>query len=215
MREVKNHTSNDTDVVIRRLYSYYGAMSTSQETATIDYKQLDAILSGATDDKDLFQRIVDAPFDRCKVQTTFLFLGIIVLLLVNKETGMIERIALSGTDLAKRTLKVTAMPFKENKISLDDSENVIAAAIRSGEMKDTTDWKFLFVPATDARQARASQTNAGITYSAVYPLDARDGGALIFSYFQYRELVGDLQHDFMKKYANFVTDRLKEPLDIT
>ena len=174
----------------------------------IDYKALDRVLARAKGDKRLFQAIVDVPFIECKVQTTFLFLGIMVFLLVNKKTGTIDRITLSNTDLAKRTTDVSMVPFEEIKISLSEYENIIANAIRTGKMEDTTDWKFLFTPAMEPKAARLNQANAGIAYSAVYPLKARGGGALIFSYYQYKELIGDAQRDFMEKYSASVDKRL-------
>lgn len=184
-------------------------MDAGIETQAIDYKELDKILAKASGDKELFHSIVNAPFEQCKVQTTFLFLGIMVLLLVDKKTGMIERIALSDTDFAKRTTEVSVVPFKKIKIHMNEPENIIATAIRTSKVESTTDWKFLFTPSLTAEQARINQANAGIAYSAVHPLSARDGGALIFSYYQYQDMIGDLQHDFMKKYSDFVDRRLR------
>jgi hypothetical protein len=111
--------------------------------------------------------------------------------------------------MARRTTEVSAKPFNEIKIDLDEPENIIAAAIRTNEMHDTTDWNFLFKPALTAQEARINQANAGIAYSAVYPFTARDGGALIFSYFQYKDMVGEQQRQFMKAYTTIVNDALK------
>lgn len=174
----------------------------------IDFKTIQQELAQATTDKELFTKIVDAPFSY-KVETAFLFLGIIVLLLVNKETGTIDRIALSDTELAKNTMDVSVVPFREIKIMVDHPENIIAQAIQSGEPRDTTDWKYLFMPALTPEEARINQASAGIAYSAVYPLKARDGGALIFSYFQYEQQIGKDQTEFMQTYANLITQALK------
>jgi hypothetical protein len=75
-------------------------------------------------------------------------------------------------------------------------------------MHDTTDWHFLFTPALRSEEARINKANAGIAYSAVHPLKSRDGGALIFSYYQYKQGVGKAQHDFMQAYAALVDDAL-------
>ena len=184
-------------------------MSSQPDVATIDYKGLERSLQKAENDAELFKLIVNSPFDKANVQMAFLFLGIIVLLLVNKKTGMIDRVALSETDLAKRTTEVSVIPFEKIKISADNADNIIAKAIRSSQMQDTTDWKYLFTPSLTPAQARINQANAGIAYSAVCPLSARDGGALIFSYYQYKELVGEDQQEFMAKYAQLVSDSLK------
>lgn len=175
---------------------------------SIDVEDLKKRLEEATNDKELFATIVDAPFKH-KVEAAFLFLGIIVFLLVDKEANTINRIALSDTDLAKNTLKVSAVPFNKIKIPLNHEENIISHAIKAGEPRDTTDWRFLFVPALQPDEARINQASAGIAYSAVYPLKARDGGALIFSYYQYEQEIGLAQRNFMSKYTTLVSNALK------
>lgn len=169
----------------------------------LDYGRLTETLKQPKSDAELFQAIVNTPFEY-KVETALMFLGIIVLLLVNKETGKIDRVALSNTDMAQSTTSVSMVPFEEIKIESDHPENIIAEAIRSGRIQTTTDWKVLFEPVLTPEQARINQASAGIAYSAVYPLKARDGGAIIFSYFQYAEQIGDIQKQFMKKYAALV-----------
>ena len=86
--------------------------------------------------------------------------------------------------------------------------SIIAKAIHAGMYQDTTDWKFLFEPALTPAQAHINQANAGIAYSAVFPLKARDGGAMIFSYFQYIDSIGKNQIEFMQRYSALVDSRL-------
>ncbi|HSX46272.1 MAG TPA: hypothetical protein VLG27_04730 [Candidatus Saccharimonadia bacterium] len=174
----------------------------------VDYEQLQKLLATAKNDKELFQRIVDTPFEQ-RLQTAFMFLGIIVLLLVNKKSGTIDRIALSNTDFAKNTTLVSVVPFEKIKIPVETRGNIIALAIKSGEQQDTTDWRFLFNPVLTAQQARINQASAGIAYSAVYPLKARDGGAMIFSYYQYEQGIGRDQMQFMNRYSKMVERHLK------
>ncbi len=180
--------------------------ATPRDASDFDYNSLKAILADASTE-DLYRTIVNAPF-RDKLKTTFLFLGIIVLTLVDPETGTIQRVALSETELAKNTTEVSLVPFNEIKIPADHPENILAKAIKTNEPQDTTDWKFLFEPAMTPDQARINQASGGIAYSAVYPLTIKGGGALIFSYFQYLHEIGDKQRDFMENYAKIVTDRL-------
>lgn len=180
-----------------------------QDEPKLDYAELQRTLEAVQGgDGELFHAIVNTPFEH-PVETAFLFLGIIVLLIVNKETGNIDRVALSNTELAKNTTDVSYVPFSEIKIPADDPENIIAKAIRSGEPQDTTDWKFLFTPALTADQARLNQASGGIAYSAVYPLQCRNGGAMIFSYFQYMHNIGEAQRAFMKSYSELVAKRLQ------
>lgn len=178
------------------------------DSPVIDYPKLEQALAEPTIDADLFRAIVNAPFDHLKVETAFLFLGIVVFLQVDKVSGMIKRIALSNTDLARNTTDVSAVPFEDILIPLDHEENIISKAIRTGQYQDTTDWKFLFEPALKPDEARINQASAGIAYSAVFPLPARDGGAMIFSYFQYASNIGRAQQEFMAKYADLVSARL-------
>jgi hypothetical protein len=186
-------------------------MATPDESTSplMDYRLLDEYLGKGKNDTDLFQAIVNAPFSQ-PLAAAFLFLGIVVFLQVNKETGLIDRIALSKTELAKNTTDVSYVPFEEIKIPVDHRENIISATVQTGEPHDTTDWKFLFTPALSPEQARMNQASGGIAYSVVYPLKSRNGGALIFSYFQYMGNIGDEQREFMSKYSNLVDKYLTQ-----
>lgn len=174
----------------------------------MDLARLRESLETANNDESLFQSIVNAPFEQ-RVAAAFLFLGIVVFLQVNKTDGTIDRIALSDTELAKNTTDVSVVPFARIRVPLAQPENIIAQAIRTGKPQDTTDWKYLFEPALTPEQARINQASAGIAYSAVYPLKSRDGGALIFSYFQYEHGVTKDHHAFMMAYTKLVDERLQ------
>ena len=179
----------------------------------MNFSDLEKNLAGSTgSNDDLFQAIVNAPF-KYRVETALLFLGIIVLLLVNEKSGQIERVALSKTELADNTKKVSMLSFEEITIPLNNQENIIAKAINSGKPQDTTDWKYLFTPALTPEQARINQASGGIAYSAVYPFQARQGGALIFSYFQYLNQIGPLQTEFMEKYLAMVEKSLRASIE--
>jgi hypothetical protein len=182
-------------------------MPSPHDQTGIDYEVLRQKLQSAQSDKQLFEDIVNIPFT-FRVELALLFLGIIVLLLVDKESGTINRIALSNTELAKNTTKVSYVPFNEIKIPLTNPENLIAKAIATATPQGATDWKYLFVPALNEEQARINQASGGIAYSAVYPLASRGGGALIFSYFQYQSNIGKDQEDFMERYTALVDKSL-------
>ncbi len=177
----------------------------------MDYSQLAAKLKSASSKDDLYEAIVNAPFDikDGKLEAAYLFLGIIVLLIVNKEKGTIDRVALSKTELAKNTTTVSVKKFKDIKIPVHYDNNIIATAIQTGQSQETTDWKDLFAPELSAEEARVNQASGGIAYSAVYPLiGVGDGAAMIFSYYQYRNEIGDAQQLFMSKYTEIVTKAL-------
>lgn len=183
-------------------------MKSSAMSQGIDYEQLKTTLAGAETDLELYRAIVNAPFS-FKIETTLMSLGIIVLLLVDKKNGMIERIAISNNELAKRTKSRSAKKFEDIKIPISHPENIIAKAIETGTPQSTTDWQYLFVPELSPQDARFNQIEGGIGFSSVYPLiGARDGGALIFSYFQYPERIHTPQEDFMERYTSLVSERL-------
>lgn len=179
------------------------------EWPVFDYKKLEQFLGGAANDDELFRAAVNAPFIVNRPETAFLFLGIVVLLLVNKKDGTIDRIALSETELAKNTTDVSYKRFEEIKIPVDYTDNILAKAIKTNAPQDTTDWSVMFAPALTAEQARLNQASGGIAYSAVYPLQARDGGAMIFSYFQYLHGIGEAQREFMERYSGLVNGALQ------
>jgi hypothetical protein len=173
------------------------------------YERLQEELDRSTNREDLFRKIVDLPFEH-RVEVARLYLGIIVLLLANKKTGMIDRVALSNTEFAKGTVKMSVKRFEDIKIPLNYEGNVIAEAIRTNEPQGVADWQYLFAPALTPEEARFNQAGGAIAYSAIYPLiDVADGGALIFSYYQYPEKIGHKQQRFMESYARLVSERLR------
>lgn len=175
---------------------------------TVDFSAVRNALLSAKDDYRLFNAIVNTPFNLYKVETALLFLGVIVLLQVNKKNGTIDRIALSANEIAGETKKRSAKQFEEIRIPVGYEANIIAKAIKLGLPQGTTDWQYMFNPELTAEEARLNQASGGIAFSAVYPLKARDGGALIFSYYQYVEEIGAAQHEFMKRYARIVDEAL-------
>lgn len=160
---------------------------------------------------ELYSAIVNTPFAD-KAYTTSLGLGIIVLLLANKKTKTLDRIALSNTELAEGAVKMSAKPFHEIKIPLDASNNILIQAMGSKEPKATDDWQFLFTPVLTAQEARFNQFGAGIEYSVVYPLLPPNGkasiGAMIFSYFEHNSTLSADHHMFMESFAGLAAKYL-------
>ena len=174
----------------------------------VDFEHLRQSLGAAKSDKELFSTIVNAPF-KFKVDQALIFLGIIVLLLVNKKTKTIDRIAISENDLAAQTKLRSAKRFEDIKIPLGHPTNILAQALETGKPKGTSDWQYLFVPELSAQDSRFNQIEGGIGYSAVYPMPAaREGAALIFSYYQYPEKIGKPQREFMRNYSTLVAEYL-------
>ncbi len=170
---------------------------------------LKELLSTAEDQHELYDLIVNAPFHD-KKRTTLMGLGIVVLLLVNKKENTVDRVALSKTAPAQGTLQISMVPFKEIKIPADFTDNYIVQAIQSGEPRVTSDWQFLFNPALTSEEARFNQAGGGIAGSHVYPIPGcKDGGAIIFSYYQFLDQLNESQNDFMKRYCEIVGKALE------
>jgi hypothetical protein len=179
----------------------------SPSRAKAHLKSIETILDSAKGDEALFEAIVNAPFND-KATATLLGLGILVLLLVNNKTKTIDRIALSRTGPAEGAVEMSPKPFKAIKIPVNHADNIIAKAIKSGQYQATSDWQYLFVPDLTPPQARFNQAGAGIACSVVYPLKARAGGALIFSYYIYPDQISRSHQAFMHRYAEAVAARL-------
>ena len=181
------------------------------ESSLDDYfTHMEHLLADTANDRELFDVIVNAPFHN-KLHTTNLDLGIVVLLMVNKKGGTIDRIALSDTEPARWAVKMTPVPFHEIKVPAGNKSNLIGKAIKTKQYQKTTDWKFLFTPALTAEAARFNQAGAGIACSYVYPLvGARDGGAMIFSFYQPPDNIKKNHRDFMKDYSEMTAKALKK-----
>lgn len=183
-------------------------MSTDR-SGTPYFKQLQKLLSEPQDDTSLFEAIVNSPF-KDKLHVTDLDLGIIVLLLVNKATNTIDRIALSKTEHAEWAVRMSPVPFHEIRITLNNKQNALVKAVKTGEVQKVTDWKYLFTPALAAEAARFNQAGAGIACSYVYPIpEARDGAVMIFSYYQPLDNIIKKHTNFMNRYTTLAKEALK------
>ncbi len=184
---------------------YNTGVSVFFDTDTDEYYQtLKEKLASIKNDKQLFKAIVNSPFEG-KHNVMPLGLGIVVLLLVNKQEDMLERIALSETEPAKGAVNFSVKPFEEIKIPLNHPENILIKAIQTNKPQKTDDWQYLFTPELTPEEARFNQAGAGIGSSVVYPLNARERGALIFSYYLPLSDITARHHRFMKKYAKFIS----------
>ncbi|HSX29427.1 MAG TPA: hypothetical protein VLE73_02610 [Candidatus Saccharimonadales bacterium] len=185
-------------------------MSHAEPQTEVTYlRSLKTLLQIPKNDKALFQAIVNAPFHDI-VQATRYDLGIVVLLLVNKKAGTIDRIALSKTPQAEGAVKMSEKPFHTIKIPVGHAGNIIAETIAANKPRQTDDWQYLFAPAMSVQAAHFNQAGAGIECSYVYPLTgARSGGALIFSYYQPVDNIHEPHKHFMQHYCDLVVQALR------
>lgn len=169
-------------------------------------------LDGHKKRSSLYNAIVNAPFKSQLLLPTTLGLGIIVLLLVDKNTNTLDRIALSNTELADGAVKMSAKPFDEIKIPLSYEDNYLVQVIKTNSFQQTEDWQHIFVPELTPQEARFNQTGAGIDCSIIYPLtpvgQQEPLGALIFSYYEPLSNIDSEHHAFMSEYSDLVANTL-------
>jgi hypothetical protein len=172
------------------------------------YALLRELLNSTRSDKELFETIVNGPFtDRRR--SALLGLGILSLLLVDKKTKTIRRVAVSDTDFARGAARMASKPYKDIQIPLGYKGNFVAEAVRSERYQQTSDWRYLFAPDISPEEARLNQASAGIACSFIYPLGyARAGGALVFSYYLPVDKIERDHRDFMRTYSKMVTNSL-------
>ncbi|HUP26405.1 MAG TPA: hypothetical protein VM124_02025 [Candidatus Limnocylindrales bacterium] len=171
------------------------------------YQTLQDMLATNQDEPQLFQTIVNAPFHD-KLRAIQLDLGIVVLLLANKQSKTIDRIALSDTFSAQGAVRMSAKPFKDIKIPLGHKTNIIAQAIATAELQQTDNWYYLFVPALTREEAHFNQAGAGIECSLVQPLKGAKTGAMIFSFYQPLPKIGNEHREFVDYYSKLVATKL-------
>jgi len=152
-------------------------------------------------DSDLFKTIVNYPF-KYRLEVTNLSLGIIVLLLVNKNEERVDRICMTDNDLAQAAKRMSPESFSNIKLPMGDKTNIIVKAIKSKKPISTMNWTYLVTPALPSDIALLNQAAAGIGHSVVFPFTARDGGALMYHF--YEDEISQFQFKFMEDYTNKV-----------
>lgn len=165
------------------------------------FSDIQKYLSQTSTDKELFEAIVNAPFQN-KLYSTNIDLGIVVLVLANKKSQTLDRVAYSKTPPAIDAVEVSPIAFLKIKIPINDKLNITAKAFKQNKCFQTSDWRFLFTPALNATEARFNQAESGMACSVVYPFfNALQGGALIYSFYQPEDMISQQHHVFMKKYT--------------
>lgn len=176
-----------------------------------DYlNQLASELASIKGTKELYQRMVDLPFADRR-HATMLSMEHMILVLVNKKTRTIDRIALSDTESANRAVFYSVLPFEAIKIPLANKENYLCIAIRTNKVMATSDWKDTFTPVLTAEQARMNQAGAGAGSTVVYPLEGvGNGAAFAFSFYEPLTNIGKHHHDFMREYSKICAAELRK-----
>lgn len=172
------------------------------------YQKMPVILDASNkNDAQLFKAVVNAPFHD-KLRALEIDLGAIVLLLVNHDHKTIDRIALSDTASAQGAVRMSAKPFEKIRIPSGHKGNLIARAVETGKPQSTEDWRYLFAPVLTASEAHFNQAGAGIESSYIYPLKGKRDGAMIFSFYQPLQNIGNEHLQFMQYYSELVATNI-------
>jgi hypothetical protein len=182
-------------------------MDGSAETTTIDY---DSLLAQITHAKagQVYSVIVNAPFKNT-VDMGLLFLGFIVIYIVDSQTNEIQLKASSSTEEYELAVEKFDFEPKSYHLNFDkDKHNTIVQAIATGKPQSTGDWVTLNRGETPPHVVRINQANSGIACSIIYPFDSVIKGALMYNYYQYQEQIGSPQQAFMERYTELVSTYL-------
>lgn len=154
--------------------------------------------------EDVSEKVVNSILD----ELGYLKLGyrIIVLALINKTTGHLERIAISQTAEAKKALALTPVPFKDIRIPLSDTENLSIRALENRTIYRTRNWYDILRPVYTPEQATIIQQAVGIKASMVFPLmfGPEPTGILIFSMNKDYEQVTEEENDLLNGFVDLV-----------
>lgn len=155
-----------------------------------------------------FDQVVQKVTDDLLVELGYLNLGyrIIVLTLVNKEKGTLERISLSQTDEAKKAQEASAIPFHQIAIPLDYKDNLLIKTLNEVQPHTTSHWPEIFRPILTDEQALANQSASGIKTSMLYPIIVQDKaiGVMIFSVIKSEFEVDEDEKELIRGFSDIV-----------
>lgn len=186
--------------------NFGGKVSTAPKTKqTIEALwRLEKIILDSLDFTQVVQKICDSVL----LELGYLKLGyrIVVLALVNKEKGLLERIAISQTEEAKKALQITPVPFREINIPISAEQNICIKALKENKPYVTHDWIDILCPPYTPEDAQKVQAVIGIKTSMVYPVTYRNNseGILIFSMVKNESEVSDQERDLIQSFTDVV-----------
>jgi len=176
-------------------------------------RNIERILLESLDFEDVIGTIVSAILTKLG----YMQLGyrIAVLTLINKKKGVLERVSLSETSEAKKTLKASPKKFENIEIPLDFKDNASIKAINSGHMQIVTDFKYILCPELSIEEARQVQKAAGIKTSVVIPMKVRGEiiGTMIFSMIKEKEKITENEKELLK-YFEKIDPKIKSNLSV-
>ncbi len=155
-----------------------------------------------------FSDVVAKVVNSILVELGYLDLGyrIIVLSLVDDQAKGLRRIALSQTEEAEKSKALSPIRFEDIVIPFTAVNNLCIRVLLEKKPMVTTAWPDILTPPLAPEAALASQQNAGIKTSMVYPVFAsgKPVGCLIFSMVKDFSQVTEDEKDLLSGFADLV-----------
>ncbi|OGC68685.1 hypothetical protein A2415_01895 [candidate division WWE3 bacterium RIFOXYC1_FULL_39_7] len=166
--------------------------------------KLEKIILDTLDFREVVQKVVDAIL----TELGYLDLGykVVVLALVDEDEQVLKRVSLSQTTEARKTREVSELPFDQIVIPLNEEKNLCIKALKEGTVQITQYFPDILTPPISPENAIASQKNAGIKTSMVYPLQIKGKsiGIMIFSMNKREEEVTDQEKALLRYFSDLV-----------
>ena len=166
--------------------------------------ELERIILDTLDFNSTVQKIVDSIL----LELGYLNLGykVVVLALIDDSGENLKRVALSHTKEAKKTREVSEIPFEQIIIPMTANKNLCIKTIKENKPQITHSFPDILTPPITEENALASQRNAGIKTSMVYPLTIKGDtiGVMIFSMIKNENEVTDEEKILLKYFTSMV-----------
>jgi hypothetical protein len=169
------------------------------------FRHLEQALKDEKSDRNtLYQLVANAPFSHDR-DMGLLFLGFISFFVVDDDR-IVRLVGVTDNDYYRDSVRGYNFKTYDYRVPLSAKGNTIVKAIKTGKPIKSSDWDTFRRPGIGKGPARLNQANSGIGHTVVYPLKGKTKGALMFNFFQYPELVGQAQDEFMRRYTAIVSD---------
>lgn len=160
----------------------------------IALRKLDEIMMSSLGLEDVAQRVTDAIAFELKFE-----IGVLVLL--DENTGVLKRVAMSRTPLGLKTHEYLPIPYTQISIPLTEDKNLLVQVLKEGKMKITHSLYDVFRPVLDEVTSKKIQSTIGIKTSLIYPVSIKGKriGAMIVSFSREEKDISSYELEMIEK----------------
>ena len=149
-------------IIIRERKRYYASME-QKNKALLLARKINKIILEDLELEVVAQKIADIIPEELRFTTG-------VLAIFEKEKGIVRRIAASRTKEAQEAIASLKVPFNQITISIHDSYNLMALALRKNKSFITNDLYDVLGPMVSREEASKTQSIMGTKTTFVYPI---------------------------------------------